>query len=246
MQAHLPKIITMRIRYGNRAFTVIELLAAAAIVGILAVLVVPFTGKLAVASRSVAAASQLRQIHTALAQHCADHNHDYPTISPGASLAWTTDTIAQYLPRRDFPPSFANTVFVCPNADYRDGANQRYANPVQISRTYAATSVMIGRNPNTPSSWDTSWPRHALSIREPARAMLVVDARQDGTNRWSRSVIQWSLVKGEFQNGADSASRYIDYRQSGKAHILFADGHVETMSPVELRERATQATWEAR
>jgi len=231
---------------ANDAFTLLELLLVIGTVAVLAMLIVPLTGKLAAVSRSVGGANHLRQISAALVQHCTDHHQEYPVISPGASLAWTTESITKYLPRRAYPASFANEVFVCPNADYRDAGNRKYANPANLSRTYAATSVMIGRNPNTPSTYDTSWPRNSLSLREPSQAMLVVDARQDGINRWCRGVIQWSLVKGEFQSGIFAESRYIDYRQNGKAHVLFADGHLETLSPEEMSERATQATWEAR
>ncbi len=81
-------------------FTLLELLVAIAIIGILASLVAPQVGQITARARSVSCTSNLRQIGIGVLSYVADNENKYPVIEPG-------DTDAPvYLPEDEAEPIF--------------------------------------------------------------------------------------------------------------------------------------------
>lgn len=227
---------------SNRSgVSLIEILVAIAILSVLGVMVMGFWTRSVVSAQSAVGVDQLKQIWMALNMYRADNNNYYPAImSPwpppnGSEVAWTRQPLGPYLALRD--GSLANRVFVCPNADY-PGYEHR-----QLTRTYATTGAMVGMNAARTTANDTRGIRHFHTIERPESTILLFDAAQTAGSAWSEAATLWLWVVNEVQ-GMKVNNPRIDYRQSGKAHFMFVDGHLETMTPKQVANRIRRPVWD--
>lgn len=87
----------------SQAFTLLEILVVAAVVGILAALLVGPVGGLIERSRISASISNLRQCHVTALQYAADNDGVYPDVKDGKNRIWLTKLWALTYPEREFP-----------------------------------------------------------------------------------------------------------------------------------------------
>lgn len=73
----------MRSALSFRGFTLIELMVSMAIIGILAAILVPVTGRMRDASRAAACLSNLRQIGLAFHLYLGEHDDRFPEMATG-------------------------------------------------------------------------------------------------------------------------------------------------------------------
>lgn len=70
----------MRPAHARRGFTLLELLIVITIIAVLAAMLFPVTGSIIEQSRTVACASNLRQLWTAVNASATDHDNTFPVI----------------------------------------------------------------------------------------------------------------------------------------------------------------------
>lgn len=103
-----------RLRKGG-GFTLVELLVVLAIVGALAAILIPVTGRTIEAGRAAKCVANLRQLGSALGLYLNEHNQTMPTLSAGRSDlreegAYIDNTLNAYT-------QGGTAVFTCPSDD---------------------------------------------------------------------------------------------------------------------------------
>lgn len=233
----------MCFRDKKKAFSLIEILVALGVLSVLVVLVTGGMRKAVISANSVISADQQKQIWMALNLYRGDNNNYYPAIqSPwpppnGALTAWTRQPISPYLPMRTV--SIANMAFVCPNAIY----TYRGYELNELTRTYAATAAMVGFNTEVSRANDQYKPRHWNTIERPEATILLYDAGQAAQSAWSEAATLWPWVEAQIA-GQQVNYKRIDYRHGGKVNFMFVDGHLETMTPAQVKQRVRRAVWD--
>ena len=240
--------------HTSRAFTLIELLTVIAIIGVLSAILIPAIGRVRENANATQGISNLRQIGISLKLFASENKNSYPAVtikkndwnelhpnSPvGGDQMWSKQ-LRDYLPQKSQSlTGRENQVFVCPNAEYYDDAGNRY-DINDIARTYTATEGLYGTSGGSPSY---KIPRRVVTVEAPAKTLLVVDAKQSGTNSAASSVTSWSKAAPDLL--ANGNSTYLDFRQPGiSMNVLFADGQVEAISADSAAE-ITQNEWTGR
>ena len=176
----------------------------------------------------------MRQIGTALVLYAAENDGFNPPLVDSDDVNWDKQAILPYLPPRE---NRQNAVFVCPAADYKGFPNN------DLSRTYASTESMIGPG----NSYRI--PTKRIAYDSLSGTLILFDARQDGGNRYCRTVASWNQVKNlapDLRSGGSANTTYIDYRHGDAFHGLFADGHVATITRKQAPAEVTSIMWKGR
>jgi prepilin-type N-terminal cleavage/methylation domain-containing protein len=98
-------------------FTLVELLVAIAVIGILAALLLPALSRAKAAARRTACISNLRQINLATSMYADDHADAIRAVTKEEALYFTyKESIQPYLSRNGSPTN--EPVFVCPADDF--------------------------------------------------------------------------------------------------------------------------------
>ena len=184
-------------------FSLIELLAAVAVIAVLFSLVMMAVGTLRAKAEATECASNMRHIGVGLNLYATDHGDDrYPrTIdnSDGDGTSWSVKLIPYVGMTEDSmgAPPLPRTagIFQCPSYDPGDS---RYV-------SYAYNANM------TSSSFP--WNYRRSIVPEPSRTILVVECEGINNDQFARTV-----------NG-DVARRHLN----DSSNILFVDGHVESV-----------------
>jgi prepilin-type processing-associated H-X9-DG protein/prepilin-type N-terminal cleavage/methylation domain-containing protein len=230
----------------DRAFTMIELLAAVAIVGVLAALVFPALGKLRATSDSGKCVSNLRQISAGFQSYAQENDGLYPAPRGGT---WgdparnpTGYTLQVEIAPYTTAPLAANNVWalknVAPskNAQYCPSYLRLYPSYIAV-RDNGIDALGYGMNLNlNVAGKDINFGDRinlrfkAINITKPATSILIGDssnARLDVTDNWKKTAPSSSLPEG-YTWGAPT-------RHGGKGNYLFADGHVEALTTEQAR-----------
>ncbi|MFA6960777.1 MAG: prepilin-type N-terminal cleavage/methylation domain-containing protein [Opitutaceae bacterium] len=223
----MPQLLPLSIRYGSPShprrprhaagFTLVELLAVIAIIGILAGIIIPVVGSVRARSKTTGCTSNLRQIGMGMLLYAQDNKARFPKVYGRDGLTPSTTwmqktaayvgldnvlgTAAEGKPR-------AAGLFLCPEFTYDSGTrNVPYALNVYI-------------DPSTGSTWD-----YQTRIPAPNRTFLIVETNFNGETHSPGS-------------GGDVTRRH----PNQGANFLFADGHVETIStPVPVTDERWRA-----
>jgi len=219
----------------NRAFTLIELLTVIAIVAILVAILIPTIGHMRESARSALCVQNLKSIGTAFQLYAADNHGLYP------ALRWRADASdpdkagdPRYNPTHknwqvELTPYQSRAVATLGKLD--SGADSYVFCPEFVARykddprwkSTVSTCAGYGMNANIGIAgvYDLRFRRDL--IVHPSRTILVGDSDDyhiDITSKFTPSASKL----GGYGSGDP-------VRHGGGANYLFADGHVETLSP---------------
>jgi prepilin-type processing-associated H-X9-DG protein/prepilin-type N-terminal cleavage/methylation domain-containing protein len=212
-----------RRRFG---FTLLELLATMAVIGLLAAMLIPGLHTVADKSRSSKCMSNLRQIGVGLLAYASDHDNRLPVYwdEQGGGDLWYK-SMADYL-------GSDGKIWVCPAA-----AHRMPRSPFGDT-SYGLSEAVSGAK--------------RVTISSPASEFLAGEGNQ--LEGW-RSAGAALLFGGALNNGptpdsddtdhATGWAGWIRYRHDGSANMLYMDGHVAPLSKAAVREEGARGTWQA-
>jgi general secretion pathway protein G len=196
----------------NRAFTLIELLAVIAIVGVLTTLAYAGVGAVIGKGHTTRCLANMRQVGTAIQMFGSENGGRLPSVEHGQQVSWT-NTLAAYLG--------TNFIGRCP-------ALREY--PPQMRVTYGWNDMLVETN---------TYEGIQLSrVTQPSATMVLAEKQAGGDFRdhfhfrgslGSRGRISMAAFEGDVNTTAHGS----------KANYLFLDGHVESLSPGDVRNRLT-------
>ena len=192
----------------SAAFTLIELLTVIAIIGILAAIIIPVTGRVRESAKAATCLSNLRQIGIGNAMFSADNKNMLNCEPLGASGAnkWS-EKVKPYIPVQAAANSFTG-VFNCPSF-LRTTAGSDYS----ISEAVGIHAVVAGVN--------TVTGRKISDFQLPSKKVYMVDSHRGSIVR-ATEFYRVPATSDTFS----TTGGYLAYRHGGKCNILFIDGHV--------------------
>jgi prepilin-type N-terminal cleavage/methylation domain-containing protein/prepilin-type processing-associated H-X9-DG protein len=200
-------------RCRDRAFTLIELLAVIAIIGVLAGIVLAVLGTSRESARIAQCGSNLRQIGVAMQTYSNDHKGMFPALYNGTEGAWSNALTAQgYLP-------LVNTVFQCPS--------DPYSSTVPRPRSYVYCSLGMMNGTGDPDNYSNAGYQQRLSrVARPARTFMITEWHwnQQDVRSQNGAMVGWDIV-----SPAKAVSSV--GHKDGARNFLYLDGHVEFLRP---------------
>ncbi len=186
---------------GQRAFSLVELLAALAIVSILSVLIVPVVGHIRAKASCVECLSNMRQIAVGMNLYANDHNDRYPSCYPDGGATWRMKLLPYVNMPEDSiglsPLPLEAGIFVCPSFE-KESLDSRQA-------SYVINGQM---RPEYRLDWD-----YRRSAVDPVTTFLLLEYDQ----HTSQFLYAWG--------DEDVARRH----PNNSANYAFVDGHVENI-----------------
>jgi prepilin-type processing-associated H-X9-DG protein/prepilin-type N-terminal cleavage/methylation domain-containing protein len=213
----------------ERAFTLVELLAVIALVGVLAALLVPALEQGREAARAAACATNLRQLAAAALSYAADHGGEFPwgmRTEGGETACWDFTTGAGGKARpgviwERIPECANGRVLQCPSYV---GGNANWRGDPYTGYNYNCSYV--GKVEGDPALREA--PVRLAALRDPARTALFGDGEYiGGANKFMRApkVDRQNDFSGKGLREAGTQG----FRHGGRTNAVFADGHVESL-----------------
>ncbi len=200
-------------------FSLVELLATFAIIGVLAAILIPVLGKLRTKADLGRSITMLRQIQNANQLYANEHEGRYVPIigwdSDGNSTRWVDN--AEFLEFLDggndgiWPASFVSA---------RAGILDEYGQP-RYDRSWGMNAEGLSGF----GAQDTEWALQITTVKNPSNAIAIADA------------VDWLINSdgaGSYPGKEVYTSHAVAFRYEGQAAIVFYDGHVEAMTKEEL------------
>ncbi len=217
-----------------RAFSMMELLVALAIVAVLAAIVLPTLGVMRSRGEASRCVSNLRQIGVAVLAQARDRNGLLPDMGAYSSDK-ARDLEYSLLPYLGYPLGAGDdqqdTVFTCPSAWKATPTRTR------LRRTYGINRYATSSRINEPQDFDKikdHIPLRLQNVKSPSSMALFMDGapRADATEAATYYVDQnYARL-----NPTRTPTCFV---HSGALHVVFLDGHVEPITEAyALRELA--------
>ncbi len=214
---------------NRRAFTLVELLVAIAVVGVLAALVFPTLERSRESARAAACASNLRQLAAAALSYAGEHRGQFPwgmRIESGEMACWDFVVGADGKARPGLiwdqvPGEDAKRVLQCPS--FLGGAANWSGDPYT---GYNYNCSYVGKVEGDPALREA--PVRLAALRDPARTALFGDGEYiGGANKFMRApkVDRQNDFSGKGLREAGTQG----FRHGGRTNAVFADGHVESL-----------------
>ena len=215
---------------SRRAFTLVELLVAIAVLGVLAGLVVPAVERGRESARAAACAANLRQLAAAAIDYAGEHRGQFPwgmRLEGGEMACWDFVVGADGAARpgllwKHVPGAGAGQVLQCPS--FIGGEANWRGDPFT---GYNYNCSFVGKVQGDSGSRDA--PAHLSQLEDPARTALFGDGQfAGGANKFMRAP-----VRDKAHDGSGTAVREAGtqgFRHRGRTNVAFADGHVEALS----------------
>lgn len=184
-------------------FSLLEILAAIAVLGLLVSLLIPGINSTMDKGKSAKCLANLRQIGIAMNLFVSENSQEFPRLYDGVTI--TTPWMWQLIPYTDMasnsmgqaPLPRAAGIFVCPA--YKPSVNRGAA--------YGVNGFI------SPASGFNKWNFKRLVVPEPSKTILVVEMDKNG--------------EALFPTASASPSRR---HPSDSANFLFVDSHVESIT----------------
>ena len=211
------------------AFTLVELLAVIALVGVLAALLVPALEQGREAARAAACATNLRQLAAAALSYAADHGGEFPwgMRTEGGETACWDFTTAGGKPRpgviwERIPECANGRVLQCPSYV---GGNANWRGDPYTGYNYNCSYV--GKVEGDPGS--RAAPALLSQVEDPARTALFGDGQYaGGANKFMRAPVREKAFDGSGSGVREAGTQ--GFRHGGRTNVAFADGHVESLA----------------
>lgn len=208
--------------FVQKGFTLLEMLAAIAVVVLLAALLFPAFGKIRGQQKAATCASNLRQIGLLVYQYAGENNGQLPASYDGsapltmASLWYCKLADLAGMQRTPWyigTGSGSERIFLCPSTPER--GKQGVSNN-DISYGWNYLGLTLRDSDANPYGMATT----LASVAQPARTIMVADSNESGNPNF-----YYVISSRDFRP---------DCRHSGRANVLFVDGHVELMQRDDL------------
>lgn len=205
-------------RISSRAFTLLEIMASAVIIGLLSILLFSSLNRILENMRTTKCVSHLRALGQGIAAYAADHDGaimpwywNHPPPADGFPARWNARlTSMGYVTDRN--------VFYCPSyAPYNYAGDQKRGIKweTQNSHTYGMREWAPPGEVYSKTE-KTTQPKKFILIEKPSDFFIVADSYADA------EALQGYALR---PSGANSSWK-IHLRHDRKANALFADGHV--------------------
>lgn len=223
---------------GRRAFTLIELLVVIAVLAILAGLVITAARRGADTGQAARCMANMRQVSAALMAYAGDHRGFVPKAFAADTPLWWGEVLADegYIPPIPTNSRRPDSILFCPaSKTYRTTGIWYWANG-----NYGINRHLAG---NDSSGLDFFEPVPMQAISQPSKLIMMLDAGVMGMT-WNvgASPAPWVFyVPGSEHNKTvdwpeQAAEDALHGRHSGKVHVSYVDGHIETHSAAEIED----------
>lgn len=230
MPRFTPSPLRRRPPTPGRAFTLIELLTVIAVIGILAAILIPVVGKVRSSARSAHCVRNLSGLGAAFQLYAAENRQLYPALRYRAGDPAGNKNPTGQVWQVEINPYLTRAVTTFSRLKQTPEADS-YAFCPEFVRAYRDTPAWstfttggYGMNPEldvATNVWNYRF--NSLRIAEPSRTILVGDS---GDYHLS--------VNAAWQTSATTPGGYASgdlVRHGTRACYLFADGHVESLTP---------------
>lgn len=228
-------------------FTLIELLTVIAIIGILAAILIPVVGAVRESARTAKCASNLRSLGQAGLSWIMDHDDrmlDYGgwRRPPEHQGIMRPDSIMPYLglTTQEAQPA-SETVLSCPTHTMIEGVSKDYGQQLAVNAFACATVAHTAQDFIQGATVRPTSPQRFSEIDAPSRMAFFMDGISDGGGgSWPASHPEHGRW-GDPYNGPGTTGMI--WQHNGKINVVFLDGHVETLGPTDIPDRATTPFW---
>ena len=228
----------------QRGFTLVELVVAIAIIGVLVAMMVPAMAAAVSVAHQTACASNLRQLGFATQMYLKDNDGWFfwlATDDPSGGRAWffglepvgsgalgegnrkldrTRGKLYPYL-------QTSESIETCPAVPFGGAYKPKYeggAWTYGVNRFMSSHQMPSQKKTNGKTNGNISW----IRTREASRTLLFADAAQVNTFQAPASpsnpmVEDWYYI--------EPGRAYVQFRHGGRANVLFADWHVALAGP---------------
>ena len=222
----------------RRGFTLIEVLVVIVIIAVLAAVLMTVSRRMISSSHSATCVSNLRQLSTAITAAASDYGY-YPVVADDDKLGHKTqaDAIGWKSPFMSCPAARFHGAVTTPGPGFGNTMSAYGMNPMVM--LYSTTA----RPPVRPAQ-----------ISRPSQVILAADGAQM-MNPFPRALgycARWfGTQPGQVENAENEVTEalvlpsgfwgdesQIPLRHNGTAHVVFVDGHVETIRRLgDLKEK---------
>lgn len=221
------KASALRTASRSQGFTLTELLVVIAIVAVLAALISAGASRARASAQSSRCVNNLRQLGSLFLGYLPENNSRIPhyAVGGGSDFTWIN-----YLDKSNdrIPPSAG--ISVCPTVM-----------PKQYKDIYSVYGIDVTGeqggfypHPSTPTTQVYAMVvRFNSMVGDPSRRILLADSMVRSASAWNaKNQVAFIRLASTPQGGDHGA---LHCRHQGKANLLFLDGHVETMTPTEIK-----------
>jgi prepilin-type N-terminal cleavage/methylation domain len=226
----------MKPRPRHSAFTLIELLTVIAIIGILAAIIIPVTGRVRESAKSARCLANLRQLGLATNLYAQDNKGYYPFGYIKATDVRWHHLIHSYLgvvTPTNTEKTRSTSVHLCPSE------RTELASASDQHRTNYSANPQVMREKKD----DSTQARKTSAVLRPSQVVIIADgtvASNGGSDwgfynqtGWDNSNV--AQAENVVPNEETEDHRRISWRHQNRTQVVFADGHAAAFAQGELR-----------
>jgi len=229
-------------RKSSSGFTLLELLVVIAVIGVLAVLLMPVVAQMRESSRGVQCLNRMRQLGAAMMTCAAENRQRIPIYGEGynngslVSQAYYVDSLI------DGGYVGDALILTCPSFPVNAGYYERYTN--RFSKNYGISHGFEGNEYVTVNS-DANRVDYVmlLNVEKPSQRVLLADSVYP-VNAHQPATVPKQQALGIYPNPKVSAAPGIHARHNRSANVLYCDGRAAPVTPGNMQDKQFLAMWD--